>query len=126
MASITLLGLDYDLAQPLARILRGLRHEVRITNRMEQALRNTGARIIFAGGDGPYYREVVRELKRERPESAVILVNRVPDNTRWLDALELGATDYCGAPFETIQVQWVLDGVERGLRERHMSASAAA
>jgi DNA-binding NtrC family response regulator len=118
MASITLLALEYDLARPLARILRELRHEVRVTNRMEQTLRNGGSRIVFADGDGPCYRETVQHLRKERPDAAVIVVNRVPNNARWLDALESGATDYCGAPFEAVQVKWILDGVERGLRER--------
>jgi len=27
-----------------------------------------------------------------------------------LDALELGAADYCGAPFEKVQIQWLLQG----------------
>ena len=93
MASITLLGL-------------------------EQTIRNRSSHIVFADGDGPCYRDTVRQLRVERPDTAVIVVNRAPDNIRWLDALESGATDYCGAPFEKVQVQWVLDGVERGLRER--------
>jgi len=41
------------------------------------------------------------------------MVNRVPENSRWLDALELGASDYCGAPFETVQVRWLVDAVLR-------------
>jgi hypothetical protein len=43
----------------------------------------------------------------------VVLVNRLPENDRWLDALEPGAADYCGAPFEPIQMGWLLDSVLR-------------
>jgi DNA-binding response OmpR family regulator len=42
-----------------------------------------------------------------------VIVNRHPENSRWLDALELGAADYCGAPFEPVQMRWLLDSVLR-------------
>ena len=113
MASILLLGLENDLAEPLAVVLRRLAHDVTVTNSLAQSLRDRGASIVFAGGDGPRYREIVRKLTGERPDAAVILVNRFPENRRWLDALELGAADYCGAPFEPVQIQWLVDSVLR-------------
>jgi hypothetical protein len=33
----------------------------------------------------------------------------VPEVTDWLKALEHGAADYCGAPFEARQVRWLLN-----------------
>ena len=69
--------------------------------------------IVFAGGDGPDYREVVGRLTALRPGLRVVLVNRLPENARWLDALELGAADYCGAPFESLQMRWLVDSVLR-------------
>jgi hypothetical protein len=38
------------------------------------------------------------------------VVNRFPENGRWLDALEMGAADYCGAPFENVQINWLVNG----------------
>ena len=115
MATILLLGLEDDLAEPLAVILRRLSHDVLITNSLSAALSDRYARIVFAGGDGPGYRSIVRNMTATRPDTAVILVNRFPENARWLDALELGATDYCGAPFEPAQISWVVDGALNGL-----------
>jgi DNA-binding NtrC family response regulator len=46
-----------------------------------------------------------------RPELPVVLVNRHPENSRWLDALELGAADYCGAPFEPTQLRWLVGSI---------------
>jgi len=117
MASILLLGLEKDLSDSLSQVLRRLSHQVMITNSLTVALRDKRARIVFVAGDGPDYREIVQNLTAERPDTAVILVNRFPEDARWLDALELGAADYCGAPFETIQVQWLVDGALHGLRK---------
>jgi len=115
MATILLLGLENDLAEPLATILRRLSHDVMTTNSLAAALDDKRAQIVFAGGDGPSYCSIVRKMTAQRPDTAVILVNRFPENARWLDALELGAADYCGAPFESTQISWVVDGALNGL-----------
>jgi DNA-binding response OmpR family regulator len=112
MAFIMLLGLEKDLADSLRGILQQQGHEVRITDSIQTAM-NPGPQMVFAGGDGPDYREVVRRIRTTRPGLPVVLVNRHPENARWLDALELGAADYCGAPFESVQVQWVVNSVMR-------------
>ena len=31
------------------------------------------------------------------------------ETQEWLDALEAGAADYCAAPFEPVQLRWLLD-----------------
>ena len=115
MASILMLGLDHDMAERLSQVLRGLSHDVIITNSLAESLRDRTARVIFAAGDSPRYREIVQKLTSKRPDAAVILVNRHPDDGRWLDALELGAADYCGAPFETAQIRWLVEGALHGL-----------
>jgi DNA-binding NtrC family response regulator len=109
VTSIVLLGLDDDLAEPLANVLRSLRHEVRATTSMVAALGDRDAQIVFFRGDGLQYRDTFRELSERRPDLAIVIVNRFPDYNRWIDALELGAADYCSPPFETIQVRWVVN-----------------
>jgi len=113
MATILLLGLENDLADQLSGVLRKLDHEVETSASIQSAIPRRGIDMIFVGGDGPDYRRTVRRLTNSRPDLPVIIVNRLPDNTRWLDALELGAADYCGAPFETRQVHWLVDSVRR-------------
>jgi len=39
------------------------------------------------------------------------VVSRFPDVKQWLDALDAGASDYCGAPFERVQLHWILNSV---------------
>lgn len=111
MATILLLGLENDLANPLAGVLRTIEHEVETADSVEPAARKRNIDVIFANGDAPDYRETLRRLEARRPDLPVVVVSRLPDNTRWLDALELGAADYCGAPFEPKQVRWVVDSV---------------
>ena len=113
MARITLLGMESDLAAQLSRILRQQEHKVKITDSIETVVFQRDVDIVFAGGDGPDYREIVRQLMVRRPGLRVVLVNRLPENARWLDALELGAADYCGAPFESVQMEWLVDSVLR-------------
>jgi DNA-binding response OmpR family regulator len=108
-----LFGLENDLADELARILQHEGHDVHMTRSMDSMPFSEGAHIVFAGGDGPDYRETVRSLVDRCPATPVVMVNRVPENSRWLDALELGASDYCGAPFEAVQVRWLVDAVLR-------------
>ena len=108
-----LFGLESDLADELARILQHDGHFVHMTRSMDTLPRHSGAHIVFAGGDGPDYRETMRGVLDRCPDVPVVMVNRVPENSRWLDALELGASDYCGAPFEQVQVRWLVDAVLR-------------
>jgi DNA-binding response OmpR family regulator len=113
MATIMLLGVENDLATQLSRVLRSHEHNVKITDSIETVILQRNLDIVFAGGDGPDYRETVRQLTARRPGLRVVLVNRLPENYRWLDALELGAADYCGAPFEPLHIRWLVDSVMR-------------
>jgi len=112
MANIILFGLDNDLADQLRTVLRQQGHDVCGSNSPE-APEMRGADICFAGGDGPDYRDTVSDLTGRHPGLPLVVVNRHPENHRWLDALELGATDYCGAPFEPKQVNWLVNSVMR-------------
>jgi len=43
------------------------------------------------------------------PDLPVVVVSRLPDTHEWLEVLESGADDYIAAPFETVQLRWLLD-----------------
>jgi len=122
MARIILFGLDNDLAEQLRIVLRQQGHQVQGSDSLE-ASEIWGADILFAGGDGPDYRQTVTNLTERHPGVPLVLVNRHPENHRWLDALELGAADYCGAPFEARQMSWIIDSVMR--QSGRITASAA-
>lgn len=123
MATILLLGLENDMATQLALVVRKLEHKIDTAETIDTAARRRDIDIIFAGGDAPDYRETVQRLIARRPDVPLVIVNRQPENARWLDALDLGAADYCGAPFEPRQVGWVIDSV---LRHAAPAPAAAA
>jgi DNA-binding response OmpR family regulator len=110
MLNITLLDLPEDVARPISKLLLQDRHTV-----METAVDETEdvqrSAVVFVSGDQPEFRETIRRLRESNPEVKVIVATRLPDDRKWIDALEAGAADYCGAPFETFQIRWMLNSV---------------
>jgi DNA-binding response OmpR family regulator len=103
MAKILLVGLDHPLAEELIAVLEQLGQSVQTAAIGSGALDIRDANLIFAAfGD-------LAAVRRSCPELPVVVVSRLPEVSAWLDALEQGATDYCGAPFERRQVGWVLN-----------------
>jgi DNA-binding NtrC family response regulator len=103
MAKILLFGLDHCIADELNPVLKQLGQTVQIAAHASGVLQHTDANVVFAAG------ESLGAVREQRPELPVVVVSRIPEVRGWLDALEAGATDYCGAPFEAAQVRWVLD-----------------
>jgi DNA-binding NtrC family response regulator len=74
------------------------------------------ADIIFAGGGARQYLPLLLGVRQERPALPFVVVTRIPETSAWLDALEAGATDYCGAPIESGQINWIMESaLQRGL-----------
>ena len=107
MAHIVLIGLELPAQEDLGRVLSEQGHEV--TLGWEDALDT--ADVLFCNGDEPAYPALVHRIRGLRPDLPVVVVTRLPETDKWLDALEAGAADYCSAPFETAQICWLLSGV---------------
>jgi DNA-binding NtrC family response regulator len=74
------------------------------------------AGVVFC----PFSRDLNALLDATRDSRIpVIVVTRNPETREWLDAMEAGAFDYCSAPFEPRQLQWILDSA----RPRTLSAA---
>jgi DNA-binding response OmpR family regulator len=69
------------------------------------------ADVIFCGDDTPGYRPVLDAVAGGGRSPAVVVVGRLGDTERWLDALEAGAFDYCAPPLEADQLLWMLESV---------------
>ena len=110
MSHIVLLGLPDDLATALSSVLREESHQVAVARTLEDAL-CANPDVAFVTGDGPDFPHNVSWLLDSMPRLPVVVVTRLPETQRWLDALEAGAKDYCGAPFERTQLRWILDTV---------------
>jgi DNA-binding NtrC family response regulator len=72
-------------------------------------VRRMGAELVFCSSLRKRYLAFLEAVARFKPNLPVVVVSRVPEVADWLDAIEAGASDYCAAPFETNQIQWILD-----------------
>ena len=107
MAKIILTGFELRTEQDLARVLTDQGHQVTIGWDGASAT----ADALFCSADASGYPALVSEVRMLRPELPVIVVTGLPEQAKWLDALDAGAADYCCAPFETAQLSCLLAGV---------------
>lgn len=103
MAKILLIGLETDMADELSRVLRQLGQNVQTATAGGGVAETSDIQLIFTPEAD------LAKIQRSRPGVPVIVVSRIPEVSSWLHALEQGASDYCGAPFEARQVRWALN-----------------
>lgn len=111
MAKIICAGLEECVQTDLARVLGDEGHEVVIRDAAHDAAPIDGADAVFCNGDCPSYAALLRQIRGLRPYLPVVVVTRLPESEKWLNALDAGADDYCSAPFERGQVRWILSSV---------------
>ena len=117
MARVTLLALPEDLERPLTQVLREEAHKVIRKLHLQDLRHGPKSAALFLSADDPDFRATLSQLRESHPKLPVIAVTRVPQTAHWLDALDAGANDYCGAPFERVQIRWILDSVIRPERQ---------
>ena len=103
MATILLAGLETTIADELSRVLLQLGQSVKCADQGTVADDSAEIQVIFAPETD------LIGAQRSHPGVPVIVVSRLPEVSAWLQALEQGAADYCGAPFEARQVRWALN-----------------
>ena len=103
MARILLAGLETTIADQLSRVLRQLGQSVDTAGAGSGAAFPEDIQLIFAP------QADLVSIQQSHPGVPVIVVSRLPEVSAWLWALEQGAADYCGAPFEARQVRWALN-----------------
>jgi|SRR5450432_508713 len=108
MAKILLLGLEHSLTEDLRQALIQLGHCIQLATLDSRVLETTDAELIFAPSVD------VRAILGTRADVPVVVASRLPDVNAWLDALQDGAADYCGAPFEATQLGWILNSTLGG------------
>jgi PleD family two-component response regulator len=105
-----LLGLKSNVAEELRTVLSAANCQL--------SSDPGGAEIIFCRWD----RAAFAVTRGRFPDVPIVVVSELPDVNSWLDALEAGAADYCAAPFEAIQMRWILDTHLRQLRRAYAAA----
>jgi DNA-binding NtrC family response regulator len=113
MAHVALLGFPQDLASQLTRILRAETHTVDRKRYVQDLSKRYRPSVVFICADSPDFEDTLSALKDAEPDLPFVVTTRMPDPSQWLNALEGGAADYCGAPFETVQVRWIMASILR-------------
>jgi DNA-binding response OmpR family regulator len=109
MAKIITVGLEPGAAQQLGKALGSENHQIAHKPKSTVVDDVMEADIVFANGDGKYYLPLLKLLRATCPAMPFVVVTRLPETSDWLDALEAGATDYCSAPFEPKQMNWLME-----------------
>jgi DNA-binding response OmpR family regulator len=109
MARVFFVGVEPAAAAQIARALAVERHQLEQKPKTSGAQELLDADIVFAGGEPVHSLSLLRAVRESRPGLPFVVVTRVPETKEWLDALEAGATDYCSAPFENRQINWLME-----------------
>jgi DNA-binding NtrC family response regulator len=111
-----LFGLEPAVASALSASLRNASCSVSQAIG-DRAAPDAGPDIVFSAGGAAFF-----AAKSAFPHVPVVIVSRLPDTAEWLEALELGAADYVAAPFESVQMRWILEAQVR--RPQAVAATA--
>jgi len=116
-----LAGIEPKLAQELHEYLLSRGLTVHETTCLETDCINSQADrfdLVFCETHHPDLERLLHAVS-----SPVVVVSRVPEVNDWLDAMDAGAADYCAAPFEREQLDWIL---ESNLGSRKTASVAVA
>ena len=108
-----LMGLAEGLAEELGKVLAQEGYAVCLGPLLPRDLARrfigqAGAAVVFCPAETEHCAPLLEMMKAEEPGPAVVAVSRLPEVSLWLNALELGAADYCAPPFEPAQIRWIL------------------
>lgn len=108
MAIILLIGFDDLTANLIKPLIVQENHKFEVRSMDPASISIAGVDVILASGDDKNCLKLLVALRARHSSIPFIVVNRLPETARWLEALEAGATDYWAAPFERVQLRWLL------------------
>jgi len=117
--TVLLAGIEPMLAQELHQYLSSRGIDVHECSSLEsQNPESQKFDLVFCETHHPGLLKLLHAVS-----SPVVVVSRVPEVNDWLDAMDAGAADYCAAPFEREQLDWIL---ESNLGARQPASAAVA
>jgi DNA-binding NtrC family response regulator len=113
-AKALLLGLDDALAAELRKTLADGSHSVSAWPLDDPVAAASHVErgdfdVVFCGEERERFVPLLAALSGRKCTVPVVVASRVPNTARWLDALDAGAWDYCGAPFEPRLLRHILE-----------------
>ena len=83
-----------------------------VVNRVESIAEIRPDMPVFVCGDVTGWIQEVIDIRNIRPRVFVVVVTRIPDTSKWLDALEAGADDYCAFPLDGHQMRLLFPAID--------------
>ncbi len=108
MAQILLAGLDREIASDFSGKLNQLGFPSQTAAFDLNTADAAAADVIFASGDDVRCLGLLNRVRSQAPSKPFIIVGRVAEEERWLEALEAGATDYCTSEISLDNLGWIL------------------
>jgi hypothetical protein len=105
MRVISLIDFPDHLAEHLMPLSAHLGFRITRQDHTDEIPSNAAA--VFVCGDRTGWLEQICRIRETHGRVFVVIATRTPDHTKWLDALEAGANDYCCAPMDTRQFEWL-------------------
>ncbi|MBZ2186035.1 MAG: response regulator [Bryobacter sp.] len=99
--SALLVGLEPAVARELSHYLAGRGMAVRVAGSPGEM---DGHDVVFCSAREKWFPDVLRGAS-----CPVVAVSRLPETEEWLEVIEAGAADYCAAPIEREQMDWILE-----------------
>ena len=121
MANILLVGLPSDTAADFVRKLEPLRPSITSQPYPSRSMDVSHVDLVLACSDDCRCRSLLRQVHRQRPELPFVMVSSMADDSKWIEALEAGATDYCRTDIDPSHLRWI---VENALPLRAMVSAA--
>jgi DNA-binding NtrC family response regulator len=130
-ARIAVFGLDDKLVSELTTLLDQLGQTYRKFQKTEDAdclriIDLLDPDLIFYAAENGDLTPILSAGQQMRPALPVVVVSRHADVPHWLDALEAGAADYCAAPFDRREIEWILETKMRHVGEMAITAAVGA
>ena len=109
MTPVQLIGFserDYE-------ITKGLAENDCLATRVENTRNLQAEHAVFVSAEATGWVEIVKEIRALYPHTFLVAVTRIPDSSKWLEALAAGADDYCALPLQRQHVQGLIDSFKR-------------
>lgn len=104
-STILLYGLEPELELELVQILGRYRVKPCHSDDLDEI---ADASMIFCSAVGGPLRSLLALTRRMPSPPPVVVVSRLPEESREIDAREAGAQDYCPAPFDSRRLGSIL------------------
>jgi DNA-binding NtrC family response regulator len=113
-ANILVIGLEESVAAELSKSLSELHHTVFSERCLSPAaairsIDRTAAELVFCTAEPSIYEGLLKLLREQGRQVPVVVVSRLPEIDKWLDAMDAGAADYCAPPFESRPLRAIVE-----------------